>query len=246
VTASLALASLCLPGARLRAQTLGGTLLDRDTSLPIGFARLVLISESGDSVTATLSNAGGLFSLKAPRPGSYYLKASSLGYQERTVGIFDLGPGGEMSIEFRLPPKPLTLEEIVVRATGRPVQQGALIRNGFYDRMTAGLGRFITPAEIAKSPARRVSDLFYGVGRVEVVPDGGRNRVMMMNPMGPCVPPLYLDGIPVINDGDLDAMVLLPDVEAIEVYRGSAELPLQYGGTGGACGAILIWTKGAD
>jgi hypothetical protein len=69
---------------------------------------------------------------------------------------------------------------------------------------------------------------------------------MMTNPMGSCTPPVFLDGIPVMSDGDLDALVLLRDVEAVEVYRGSAELPLQYGGSNGACGAIVIWTKGTD
>jgi hypothetical protein len=228
------------------AQTIRGTLLDRESSQPISLGRIVLISESGDSVDTTLSNARGLFEVSSLTAGAYYLKATSLAYQESTVGIFDLGPNGTMSIEFRLRPKPLTLEEIVVRATGRPVQQGHLIRNGFYDRMTAGLGRFITPAEIGKSAALKASDLFYGLGRVDVVLEGGRSLVRMMNPMGSCIPAFFVDGFPLISDdGDVDALISLADVEAVEVYRGGAELPLQYGGTmTGGCGAVVIWTKG--
>jgi hypothetical protein len=242
---ALALLLLGASAAGVRAQTIRGTLLDRDSNQPIAAARLVMISESGDSVATALTNDRGLFSLSSPRAGGYYLKASSLGYHESTVGIFDLDPAGVMSVEFRLRPQPLTLEEVVVRATGRPVQQGALIRNGFYDRMTTGLGRFLTPDAIGKSMATRITDLFYGLGRVDVVPDGGRFRVLMTNPMGSCVPALYLDGIPLANDGDLEAAVMLPDVEAVEVYRGGAELPLQFGGTSAqGCGAIVIWTKG--
>lgn len=242
---ALALATLAFAGVGARAQTIRGTLLDRDTNQPISLARVILITESGDTVTSGLTNPRGLFSLSSPRPGGFYLKATSLGYFDTTAGIFDLDVNGEMSLEFRVRPKPLTLEEIVVKTTGRPVRQGELIRNGFYQRMTTGLGAFITPEVIGKSPAQKMSDLFFGLGRVEVVADGGHNRVMMLNPMGSCTPAVYMDGIPVASDGDLDAMVMLPDVEAVEVYRGGAELPLQFGGTTTqGCGAIVIWTKG--
>jgi hypothetical protein len=243
---TLALLGFCLQGSSASAQIIRGALLDRDSNQPIALGRIVLISESGDSVDTTLSNARGLFEVSSLTPGAYYLKATSLGYQDSTVGIFDLGASGTMSLEFRLRPKPLTLEEIVVKATGRPVQQGALIRNGFYDRMTAGLGRFITPADIGKSAALKPSDLFYGLGRVEVLLEGGRSLVRMLNPMGPCIPAFFVDGFPLISDdGDVDALISLTDVEAVEVYRGSSELPLQYGGTTtGGCGAVVIWTKG--
>jgi hypothetical protein len=32
-------------------------------------------------------------------------------------------------------------------------------------------------------------------------------------------------------------------IEAIEVYRGAAEIPVEYRRTGGSCGVVLIWTK---
>ena len=32
-------------------------------------------------------------------------------------------------------------------------------------------------------------------------------------------------------------------LDAIEVYRGAAELPVQYQGVGSACGAVLLWTR---
>ena len=41
----------------------------------------------------------------------------------------------------------------------------------------------------------------------------------------------------------LDAVVPLQTVEAIEVYRTASQAPLQYGGTLGGCGVLVIWTK---
>ena len=33
------------------------------------------------------------------------------------------------------------------------------------------------------------------------------------------------------------------DLEAVEVYRSAAELPIEYGGTNAACGVLLLWTR---
>jgi hypothetical protein len=35
----------------------------------------------------------------------------------------------------------------------------------------------------------------------------------------------------------------LREFQAIEVYRGPSELPIEYQATGNACGAILFWSR---
>lgn len=229
----------------VHAQTIQGTLRDRNTDQPIATARVVLVSEAGDSVSNVLTNATGRFIVRSPDPGGFYLAASALGYRETTVGIFDLEQGGEMSVEFRIYPAPLALDEIVVSARPGLIREGALISNGFYGRMQSGLGRFLTPADIEKSQALSVTELLFGIPRVSVVQEFGGNRVVMMAPMGECGPSIYVDGLLLSPEGrDLDAIGLTA-VEAIEVYRGASELPLQWSGTAaGGCGAIVVWTKG--
>ena len=32
-------------------------------------------------------------------------------------------------------------------------------------------------------------------------------------------------------------------IEAVELYSSAATIPMQYNGTGSACGVILIWTR---
>jgi hypothetical protein len=237
-----ALSAWCPPAL---AQTIRGTLRDRDTDRPIQLGRVLLLTEAGDSVAVALTNASGQFSVTSPRPGGFYLKASALGYRETTAGIFDIQRGGEMSLEFRIYPVPIGLAEILVNAPGG-VRPGALIANGFYQRMQSGMGRFLTPAEIQKRPVLMTSELFYGISRVSVVPnsEGGGNRITISAPLGECSPPLYVDGILLsgnASDRDLPPMSV---VEAIEVYRGASELPLQWSGTAAqGCGAIVIWTK---
>lgn len=236
--------ALLLWAPALDAQTIQGTLRDRNTDQPIATARVVLLTEAGDSAASTITNASGRFVVRSPEPGSFRLHASALGYRETTAGIFDLEAGGEMSVEFRIYPVPIALDEIVVSTRPGLVREGALLTNGFYQRMMSGLGRFITPADIEKSQALKLTELLYGIPRVSVLPEFGGNRVVMMAPMGECGPSVYVDGILVSADGrDLD-LLTLSVVEAVEVYRGAAELPLQWSGTAArGCGAIVVWTK---
>lgn len=244
----LASAALAILAPAARGQSIQGTLRDRESNAPIATARVVLLTEAGDSVAAALTNASGHFVLRSPDPGGFRLRASALGYRETTAGIFDLERGGEMSLEFRIHAAPITLEEIVVAAPPGTIREGALIRNGFYERLTTGMGHFITPEKIAQAQGMRTSDLLFGIGRVSVVADEmGQKRVVMSAPMGMCSPPLYIDGVRVmIGPEGLDGLVDPFEIEAVEVYRGASELPLQWGGTSAdGCGAIVIWTKGA-
>lgn len=241
---SAALFALGAAWAPLRAQTVLGTLKDRESDRPIAFGRVLLLTETGDSVAATLTNPEGRFSLEAERPGSYLLRASGIGHKETTAGVFDLTEGGSVTVEFRIYAVPINLEEIIVRAPGG-VRPGALIANGFFDRMKMGLGRFITPADIAKPGMLEPLDLLWGIPRVNIEQSsGGERAITIQAPLGQCSPPLYVDGMLVsraATDRDLPPLVA---IEAIEVYRGAAETPLQWGGTAAqGCGVIVVWTK---
>ena len=62
---------------------------------------------------------------------------------------------------------------------------------------------------------------------------------------GSCAVAYYIDGSPFLSVGDdIDQIVQPQDVAAIEVYKSSAETPMQFqGADGGPCGTIVIWTK---
>jgi hypothetical protein len=60
---------------------------------------------------------------------------------------------------------------------------------------------------------------------------------------------IYLNGIrssdsgpgatspPIIDEWNIS------NLDGIEVYRGPSETPAMYGGTGGNCGTVLLWTR---
>jgi hypothetical protein len=66
----------------------------------------------------------------------------------------------------------------------------------------------------------------------------------------PCVPAVYLDGQLVQSSGDVsmemrefDLATIRPSqILAIEVFRGAAEVPAQWGGGSASCGVVVFWT----
>jgi hypothetical protein len=50
-----------------------------------------------------------------------------------------------------------------------------------------------------------------------------------------------LDGLP-IDTRDIDSIIQPEDVEGVEIYRGSTQIPAQYMNRAN-CGLVLIWTR---
>ena len=258
----LALAMVLTPATAVlvspaSAQTIRGRLLDVENGQPINIGLVIMFAEAGDSVTYTVTDERGYFSVTSPEPGSFLLLGSALGYRETVDGIFDVGMGGELTVEFRLPPEPLPLDEILVMLD-RPVQQHRHIRNGFVRRYQRGLGHFITPYEIEKSVARNTEQLFHSVpGMVVRLADGPLSYLgdmVVMRNAGTgcgylCSPVVFVDGVRVRYDHldgiSLSGVVPLETVEAVEAYRSPAEVPVEYNITrsGDQCGVLLFWTK---
>lgn len=228
-------------GAPLEGQTIRGTLMEDGTDLPISLGMVVLLTEALDSVNATMTSNDGEFSLDSRDPGNFFLMASGLGYRHTTVGLFELGVGGEMTIEFRLAREPLTLEGLLVEGA-RVAEESSLATNGFYARMQTGFGEFITPQDLERTSARLTEDLFLEFQGMIVDPSG---RVRMRDSRGRyCSPALYLDGT-FIRARPMEQIASVEELEAVEVYRRRSETPLEYLGASRRvdCGVIVFWTK---
>ncbi|MDX1646955.1 MAG: TonB-dependent receptor plug domain-containing protein [Longimicrobiales bacterium] len=237
--AALLLVLPCL----VSAQTIRGQLLEFGSDTPIDLGLVVMVSLDGDSVSAALSDGRGFFEVTAEDPGEYLLEASAFGYEPTRVGLFELGDGGEMSVEFRLWAAPLTLDGVVVESL---VQEPVLVRNGFYRRMGRGVGTFFSPQDIETSNARRAIDMIQGLAgvRMRIDPVHGE-RLMVRGAQGYCVPTLLIDGVRATWEGTsmrLDELIPLETVYAMEVHRGVSGLPIEFGSFE-RCGVIVFWTK---
>lgn len=265
LAAWVALAAVHLCAAPGSAQTITGSLIDAESGHPIPLGLVMMYSEAGDSITQTITDAAGRFRIAADDPGSFLLRAAALGYGESTEGVFELGAGGSMEIEYRLRAEPLPLEALLV-SVNRPIIEHSLVQNGFVRRLQRGLGTFITPHDIENSPAQSTEALLQGVPAVRVgvvtrnagelgipAPHIGET-VMIQAPLGGwCVPRVYVDGRPTHYDPNvgvtLSSFVSIADIDAIEVYRRPSEVPVEFeatlsrSGPVGGCGALVLWTK---
>lgn len=225
------------------AQTVRGYLLQRGDDQPISLASIVMVSESGDSVASTLTRPNGFFEVSSSEPGNYLLHARVLGYTDTRVGLFELGPGGVITVEFRLRAEPLTIEGLMVSGTAHA---GVLVRNGFFARMQRGTGYFFTPADLAQATEQRTIDLLEGLAGVRRQPvSRGGEQLVVRGASGYCVPSLLVDGVRVTWRGTrsgLDDIVPLETLMAVEVHRGVTGIPIEFGSFNN-CGLLVFWTK---
>jgi len=241
------------------AQTINGTLMEVESGTPISLGLIIMMTESGDSITSGVTDGRGRFSIGSPDAGSFVLLASAFGFKETAAGVFEIGSGGEMDIEFRIAAAPMPIDGILV-SLQRPALEHQLVKNGFVRRVTRGLGRFITPWMIEQSPAVTTADLFRGIpGVLLSYPRGGLNSfegetIQLAGAGQYCTPTIYLDGarmsVQMTQGMPIDLLAPLVMVDAVEIYRRPAEVPIEYGMTssgigeeGGPCGVVVIWTK---
>ncbi len=249
--ASAAPALLLLAIAPTQAQTITGTLLDGGTGAPIPSGVITLLTEPGEVATRVEADSAGVFSITAPAPGSYYLRAERIGYRAVTEGIFDLGAGGTMEVQINLLTQPVDLEGVeatVQRTDWIEVRQTQRLEaQGFFERMDAGFGDFFPPDSIERKQVPYVTDFVAHLPGV--VSEGG----ILKFRSGECIPNIWIDGIFVIGKRrafqneelwSLDGRISPEQVAAIEVYRTIGGTPLQYTEMGTRCGTVLIWTKG--
>lgn len=131
----------------------------------------------------------------------------------------------------------------------------ALARVGFYERMEATRGRFLTRDDIEQrrpSLASHAIENVPGIRTRNSTNDGmlvwfAGNEKATLSGVVICGPRLLVNGLEVHQGGDggplaIDRFVSVHEISGIEIYRSAAQLPPQYGGAHAACGVILIWT----
>ena len=113
-----------------------------------------------------------------------------------------------------------------------------------------GFGYFIDRDMIERRQPFNTSDLLRTAPGVSVYSGGGPGsgtRIQIRgagNFQGPCPPGLVIDGMLLGTEwsGDLDMLARPEEIAGIAVYRGPAEVPVEYR-SGGSCGLIQVWTR---
>lgn len=215
---------------------LSGRILDGRTGEGVG-AAVVALPSTGLAAT---TDAGGRFEIRAVPAGPRGIEVQHSAYG-RQRSCLTVPLGRSVIAVFTLDPEPIPLEPLDVRI--EDVRPRWLEAAGFYHRMAAADGIFITRDEIADEAPSRLTELFRG--RLGVTVRGGqlvpRHAPTTMLSQD-CPVQYFVDGrlLPL----PLGVNTFQPgDVEAIEAYFGAPRLPAQFNVGRAACGAVVIWLR---
>lgn len=191
------------------------------------------------------TNALGAFRMVEVPAGTNALRVRRVGYLPLTMQVTML-PSDTLTARLTMT-RVVTLDSIDVAAARSGIAE-------FEERRAQKVGHFISRAEFARYPTRRVADFLGRVPGLRILSSRSRGESFATSGRGPismsaspCYTQVYLDDFPVYRGPphppfNLNSLAAV-DVEGIEYYRGGAGVPAKYNSTGSACGVLVVWTR---
>lgn len=243
---ALAAALACAPAAAAAqadtASTLQVIIRSEEGGRPLAGANVELLGMA----RAVNTDSAGVARFRNVRPGPLLVQIRKFGYGQERFPVV-VGMRDTISVEVDLQTEAVRLAE--VRATARV--SSSLRNTGFYERQRSGVGSYATRDQWAGRGRLELSDVVRRMRGIRVArTDDGRTLFLPSRPpasLGGCSSAMiYVDGVPLhVGNGDVNQLVALSEVEAVETYAGPAEIPAQYNATGSACAVVLIWRSGS-
>ena len=126
----------------------------------------------------------------------------------------------------------------------------------FDARRKRGEGEFMTEDQINKHNPGFPTELLRLFSSISVVPTSGGGGTYIYYPVSAratggmtstgqatCFMTVFVDNVPMPAPFNLDLLPSPREMAGIEVYAGSATMPIQYASLNRGCGIILVWTK---
>lgn len=182
----------------------------------------------------------GEFLLGKASAGATSIRVRRIGFKPDTVRV-NVIAGQTIPANIVLARVAVELDALVVY--GRRNQTGRLA--GFYERMSRGMGHYLTREQIEKRNPMNMTDLFRMVPGARVEMRGFGQQVVRFR--GARNPPLvWLDGTP-LYAGEFDLDSVDPrSFEGIEIYSGPASVPAEFLGNraiSSTGGTIILWSR---
>lgn len=178
------------------------------------------------------------FVLQGIAPGRHRISVRNIGYRPRSVElVFDEGQTREYTFELEFTGEQLP-DILVEEKASKTLSRYA----DFERRRARGVGHFITRDEIRGRGYLNMGDALRTVKGVKV-DCGPLECIIRMARSGPrCFPSFWVDGQ---EARSFAVSTPIPDVQGIEVYRGTGEVPAEFTGSTAGCGVVVIWTRAA-
>lgn len=237
------------------AQTLRGRVIDEATGALLRQVHVSVLHEHRDSVLATVLAADGRFLFEMRDGAEYRLRAEALGYTTLLSAAVRADRGQMVDVDLRLRADAIALEPLTVTAR----QTEPHFMRDLRRRQQAGWGRFLMREDLEERTGARLLDVLASVQGLSVsqVTDSAGALLPLFTArttgaMRECYTGVYVNGFrqfPMRTTEESEyrmhevLALNLWEIEAIEVYRGVAELPAEYSDPGARCGAIGIWLR---
>ena len=250
-----AASALAPSDARAQRSVLRGRVVSPDSAgAPTPAVEIAIPALSRGTRTAD----DGTFSLEALSAGSHEVLVRKLGFEPVTRTIA-LSGTDTVTVSFTLAPRVQALAEVEVRDKAAPAVP---VRRAFErERARANGGAFVSDTLLASNEHSNMSNVLRRIPGAQIarVQFDRRSYNVLASRRGGqslrsgdkyCYFQIYVDGtlryapaaMNVAPPPDVDEFKV-HDYEAIEVYRGPAQTPVQFGGTGAPCGTIAFWTR---
>jgi Carboxypeptidase regulatory-like domain/TonB-dependent Receptor Plug Domain len=206
------------------------------------------ISVVGTSARVVTGENGRFRMLQVP-PGQYLIVVRRIGFAP-TSGIIEVPADDTLRLAYTLARTTSLLDTIRVRETRISMRMAE-----FEQRKAQGVGQFITQEQIDRRGSGLTSDFLRNVSGVDVSTltntvfagkvalskrEGGS---LVGEGTGACAMQIILDGIVMPRFFNLDLLPPPKQIAGIEVYKGAATVPIQFGGADRRCGMIIFWTR---
>jgi Carboxypeptidase regulatory-like domain/TonB-dependent Receptor Plug Domain len=218
-----------LPVATLRRGTARVSgVVHNDKGKPVNNAD---VSVPGTGVDAR-TQQNGAFALAGLPAGTQTIEVRVIGFEPKRL-VVDLSRDHLTTIDIALDRPVQTLDAVRVYGKGNATMVE------FERRVKSGWGHILTPADIARRNAFRVTDLFRMMPGVRVAPmrNSAGYAVLLR---GGCRPTVYVNGMRMDDNAatELDMLASPEEITGLEVYT-PAGRPAEFWGN--SCGSVVIW-----
>ena len=222
------------PAVALGTAMLTGTVTNAEGQ-PLEGAQVALVGSS----LAARADYKGNFRLAGLPAGTQTVEVRLLSYQPRRF-VVNLAPNRETKLAATLTVRAQVLDP--VKVTADPSSDIP----GFDDRRAHAAGTFFTHQQIMDASFFQFTDVFRQAPGMQVLFVDGQYTVVSSRGAasnGCLSAQFWVDGMKYdVSKSNLDDEFKPTEIEAVEIYPGTASLPPQFTTGAAQCGTIVIWT----
>lgn len=220
-------ALLSVPGWLYGQATLAGHIRVQDSSRTLAE---VEVSLPGLDRRVT-TGPDGRYEFRDVPAGSVRIVVRRVGYSPLDL-VRQIPTAGRVTLDLQMAPRPIVLDSVVVTAQ---MERRRVRMAEFERRRQMGIGTFRTREQLEKKETLSLETLLRDLGAT------GASRRGPGSLSGVCRMGLIVDGL-VRSWSDVREYAVR-NIEALELYTGTARVPLVYEGPNASCGVLVLWTR---